>query len=257
MIYSQAKYIALLLLLAICKESLSFRSIPQHKVSITTLTRRNAVPEWMQGGDLEESTSTQALTVRFINTPTGEDVVVNNVLTGANLLALGDEHGIKLPRACRTGLCGSCTCEVKDPAAIQTDTNPRAGFATIRACSTKCGLPAGMSEMVIDVGRMRKTKKSSGGRSVDDSDLMDPMARFGDNWEVDFKKNTRISAKQCSKCDHGRVDCMQCNGKGSVIMGYDRQFHATCPVCIGRGSVACGYCQGKGTASKTLIKRHV
>lgn len=173
MIYAQVTYIALLLLLTICPESSSFRSILQHKAVIDTLARRSAVPEWLQGGDSEGSVNTQTLTVRFINTPTGEDVVVNNVLAGSNLLALGDENGIKLPRACRTGLCGSCTCEVMDPAAIQTDTNPRAGFATIRACSTKCGLPSGMSEMVIDVGRMRKTKKSGGGKvDDDDSDLV-------------------------------------------------------------------------------------
>lgn len=176
MIYAQTTYIALLLLLASCKESLCI----QQRVSIGTLARRNAVPEWLQGGDFEENVSSQTLTVRFINTPTGEDVVVNSVLAGTNLLALGDENGVKLPRACRTGLCGSCTCEVKDPAAIQTDTNPRAGFATIRACSTKCGLPTGMSEMVIDVGRMRKVRKSSGGKDDDDSDsFVSTIINFG------------------------------------------------------------------------------
>ena len=52
-----------------------------------------------------------------------------------NLLAIGDHDGIRLPRACRTGLCGTCTCEVKDPEVIVTVTNARAGFATIRTVS--------------------------------------------------------------------------------------------------------------------------
>lgn len=66
------------------------------------------------------------------------------IILGSNLLAVGDKNGVKLPRACRTGLCGSCTCEVKDFNAIVTSTNPREGFATIRACSTKCFLPEGL-----------------------------------------------------------------------------------------------------------------
>ena len=99
------------------------------------------------------------ITVRFINTVSGKDVIVDNVERGSNLLAVGDNAGISLPRACRTGLCGSCTCEVQDPNAIATTTNPRDGYATLRACSTKCFVPEGMKEMVVDVHRMKKTKK--------------------------------------------------------------------------------------------------
>jgi ferredoxin len=259
MIYAQGTYIAIILLVTLCKDAASFRSITTHS-QIFSSSRHFAVPQWLQGGDLAESVSLQTLTVKFINTPSGEDVIVENVVEGVNLLALGDEHGVKLPRACRTGLCGSCTCEVMDPAAIQTDTNPRAGFATIRACSTKCAVPPGMTEMIVDVGRMRKVKKTRGDKGLggaivndeddDNADYMDPMARFGDNWEVDFKKNTKMNASQCRRCDNGLVLCMHCDGAGKVIMGFEQQYRSTCAICLGSGHVRCGYCQGKGTASR-------
>ena len=122
-----------------------------------------SVPDWLQG--TEGSNSEQVpptLTVRFINTISGKDVVVEDVPMGSNLLAIGDSAGVKLPRACRTGLCGSCTCDVKDPLAIATSSNSRDGFATIRACSAKCFVPEGLEEMVVDVHRMqRKPKKSA------------------------------------------------------------------------------------------------
>jgi ferredoxin len=119
-----------------------------------------AVPDYLYN-ELKENDNEIAvdtITVRFINTVSGKDVIVNDVVSGSNLLAVGDSAGISLPRACRTGLCGSCTCEVQDPNAIATTTNPRDGFATLRACSTKCFVPEGMVEMVVDVHRMRKKK---------------------------------------------------------------------------------------------------
>ena len=120
-----------------------------------------SVPDWLVGdGSAESALSANTITVRFVNTPSGKDVVVQ-VEEGVNLLAVGDNNGIQLPRACRTGLCGSCTCAVKDPQAIATPTNPVNGYATVRACSTKCFVPDGMDEMIVDIGRMRKAKKSS------------------------------------------------------------------------------------------------
>jgi ferredoxin len=117
----------------------------------------NSVPEWLQEGEANpgtgDSTSRDLITVRFINTVGGKDVTAK-AEPGANLMVVGDSVGVKLPRACRTGLCGSCTCEMADPLAIKTATNPRDGFATIRACSVKCFVPEGMEEMVIDVYRM-------------------------------------------------------------------------------------------------------
>jgi ferredoxin len=121
-----------------------------------------SVPDWLQGSEgpnAEQIPST--ITVRFINTVNGKDVVVDDVPMGSNLLAVGDKAGVKLPRACRTGLCGSCTCDVKDPLAIATPTNSRDGFATIRACSTKCFVPDGLEEMVVDVHRMQRKPKQS------------------------------------------------------------------------------------------------
>lgn len=99
--------------------------------------------------------SDQMVNVRFINTISGKDVVAT-VPIGANLLVVGDEAGVKLPRACRTGLCGSCTCELKDSQAID-------GFATIRACSVNCFVPAGETEMVVDVYRMRQGQVGGAG----------------------------------------------------------------------------------------------
>lgn len=118
--------------------------------------RLKAVPEWTTGDGIpvEEEFEVPMVTVRFINTLGGKDIVTV-VEQGSNLLFVGDQAGVKLPRSCRTGLCASCTCEVQDPLAIATASNPRDGFATIRACSTKCFVPGGMDEMVVDVYRMQ------------------------------------------------------------------------------------------------------
>jgi ferredoxin len=118
--------------------------------------RLNAVPEWTtgDGSSIADEFEVPMVTVRFINTLGGKDVVTV-VEQGSNLLFVGDQAGVKLPRSCRTGLCASCTCEVQDPLAIATPSNPRDGFATIRACSTKCFVPGGMNEMVVDVYRMQ------------------------------------------------------------------------------------------------------
>jgi hypothetical protein len=102
------------------------------------------------------------INIRFINTVSGKDVVTSAPL-GSNLLMVGDAAGVKLPRACRTGLCGSCTCEVKDPNAIN-------GFATIRACSANVYLAPGEQEMVVDVYRM-KQGQVGGARKTTKNDL--------------------------------------------------------------------------------------
>jgi len=135
---------------------------------ITPFTIRNrrhsffrSVPEWLQVGDSgpEEFVPPSKITVRFINTPSGEDVVVKDVDEGQNLLFIGDHAGVKIPRACRNGLCGTCICQVQDPSAIASESNPREGFATVRACSSKCFIPEGMTEMVVDVQNIRKKRK--------------------------------------------------------------------------------------------------
>eukprot|EP01035_Chromulina_nebulosa_P027878 gene27878-36722_t len=201
-----------------------------------------SVPDWLQG--TEGSNSEQVpptLTVRFINTISGKDVVVEDVPMGSNLLAIGDSAGVKLPRACRTGLCGSCTCDVKDPLAIATSSNSRDGFATIRACSAKCFVPEGLEEMVVDVHRMqRKPKKSAViGRDstdfpIEDSINSDPMARFFGDWEREFRPQWEI-AKDISL------------GVGQVGGASDpRGSKSVCKRCSGVGRSVCYACGGSG-----------
>ena len=175
MIYSLRFLSQLLCLLAtfICHSVNGYvRVIPSriiHTMKINKLETKSfhlyAVPDWLVDQDNDDKVDESNLVnVRFINTANGRDVVTK-VEPGSNLLAIGDNAGVSLPRACRTGLCGSCTAEVKDPQAIATKTNPRDGFATIRACSTKCYPPVGMDEMVVDVYRMQNRpegKRSSG-----------------------------------------------------------------------------------------------
>jgi len=244
-----------------------------NKIDVTRAARMFSVPEWTQNGanfiDGNENGNTQILTVRFINTPTGKDVVTQAEV-GSNLLNVADTCGINLPRACRTGLCGSCTCEVQDPEAIKTNTNPRDGFATIRACSSKCSIPLGMNEMVVDVGRMRKSSKQVGSKS-DDVDVTgqdnDPMARFSGNWEKEFRPqwetaalNAKLGKGQvggafnpkaniCGKCSGvGRLPCYLCKGTGKIRMGDDN-LTTQCSICVGMTTVGCGFCRGTGMLS--------
>jgi len=198
--------------------------------------------------------------------------VVENVPRGSNLLAVGDNAGVKLPRACRTGLCGSCTCEVQDPQAIATSSNPRDGFATIRACSTKCYVPNGLEEMVVDVHRMqRKPAKTPGvvGRDstssiIEDITSSDPMARFYGDWEKEFRpqwemaktdlslgvgqvggaSDPRNKKTLCQRCNGvGRAVCYACGGSGKVVMDSKA---VQCLTCVGMQTTGCGYCQGTG-----------
>ena len=62
--------------------------------------------------ELDNMAEKEIITVRFINTISGNDIVTSAAI-GENLLFVGDAAGVVLPRACRTGLCGSCTCELK------------------------------------------------------------------------------------------------------------------------------------------------
>lgn len=215
----------------------------------------------------EEMMLLPEVTVRFINTANGKDVVAKALL-GDNLLAVGDSNGVKLPRACRTGLCGSCTCELKDPAAIQTSSNPRDGYATIRACSTKCFVPDGEQEMVVDVGRMRRLAEKSyapdyGQRAAKET-YSDPMKRFSGDWEKEFRPQWELTStsklpmgqvgagsdptkgKACAECRGlGRMLCYNCEGVGRVIVLGQKNL-CQCQICMGTRSVTCAECQGKG-----------
>jgi len=70
--------------------------------------------------------------------------------------------GIDIPRGCMTGLCGSCTSDIEDPAFPGSR-------SVLRACSTRVVVPDGCDEMVIDLYRMQETKSKP---------KADPMARF-------------------------------------------------------------------------------
>lgn len=128
---------------------------------------------------LSLSASSTSFQVRFINTPDGQDVVAT-ANDGEYLLNVGDENGVRLPRACRNGLCGSCVCDV-----IEADGSSR----TIRACNTKLSPPpSGQEQLVVDVFRL-----SSG----DEDDVMESsMKRFSDGWEnsfvPDYKKESAL-----------------------------------------------------------------
>ena len=268
---------------AVAPSSSSSSSSFPSSSSAPSSSRRYAVPEWLVEGAVAPSEDDgNLITVRFVNTVGGRDVVVK-VEPGSNLLAVGDNNGVALPRACRTGLCGSCTCEVKDPEAIKTATNPRDGFATIRACSTKCFVPDGMDEMVVDVYRMRARAEAkvdaagaggAGGAAAAAAAYVDPMARFSGNWEKEFRPQWELEKSQlammgqgqgqgqvggasdprsrsCKKCGGlGRVKCYNCDGSGKVLMGDTASKLFQCPICVGQLSCGCGACRGTGISMK-------
>mmetsp|Transcript_3348 Transcript_3348/g.8612 ORF Transcript_3348/g.8612 Transcript_3348/m.8612 type:complete len:210 (+) Transcript_3348:63-692(+) len=134
--------------------------------------------------------ATQAVQVRFINTPDGADVVAT-ANAGEYLLNIGDDHGVELPRACRNGLCGSCVCDV-----VEADGTVR----TVRACTTSINAPADGAELVVDVYRL--------GGSNDD--VMDAsMKRFADNWEDEFVPDYKKGVTASSPPQGGGPDYSQ------------------------------------------------
>ena len=227
--------------------------------------------------NIQENEEEDVITVRYTNTISGKDLITN-VRRGENLLFHSDKSGIALPRACRTGLCGSCTVDIKDSTTITSDTSPREGFATIRACSARCFVPQGEKEMVVDVYRLsgksitQSSSSSSSSLSSSTSSLdsdsniktKNPMARFGDNWEAEFKPQWELNKpiggrggkapnikteKSCPKCKGtGRSVCYNCEGSGTTIMADGRS--GQCPLCSGKMSVACAPCRGRGILKK-------
>lgn len=135
-----------------------------------------------------------AVTVRFVNTPEGPDVVIS-AAPGESLLAVGDTAGLRIPRACRTGVCNSCICDLRDPGwdlSQPEDPNAPPGFRPghriIRACNSKVAAQPEGGEMVVDVHRMREMASvapdSKGGKG---KTAPDSMARFSEDWENDYK----------------------------------------------------------------------
>lgn len=177
--------------------------------------------------------------VRFINGPSGSDVIAA-AKPGDNLLVVGDSVGVRIPRGCQSGLCGSCTCDLLD--ATQSE-----GRQTVRACQTGVAIPDGGPELVIDVSRMKSFRKEK-----------NPMARF-ENMDTDYvagaapKKfrgsGTSTFPRECSDCNGtGKLVCEDCDGSGAdTIHGTD-----VCPYCVGMRYVRCATCQGTG---KVQVRR--
>ena len=200
----------------------------------TLVFGKMGMPDHMTEEEAHED-SDEKVTVRFKLGEGKKDVIVEANM-GANLMLIGDECGIKMPRACRTGLCGTCTTVVKDPMAVATQSNPREGWATIRACSTKCYPPPDLDEMIVDMSYMGNRANGGGnGRSSDSSkveissgETSNPMARFSGDWEREFKPSWEINKGElrpgqklsrdqsvCSACSGtGRCSCYNCSGSG-------------------------------------------
>lgn len=134
--------------------------------------------------------SADVVKIRFINGPGGKDLV-HLSKRGANLMKEADLAGLYISRGCKSGLCGACMADLKDPSFVAGDNEAtnnaagRAGFQAIKACSTKVQLLPGQKEMVIDLWRMKDSGAGAKGEA-------DPMARFG---EVNFE-----SALEGMKC---------------------------------------------------------
>lgn len=273
----------LVFLISIISESIDIcLSWRVHKFTHLQKTQQlKSVPDWLVETPNQEEEDT--ISVRFINGPSRKDVLANSVKPGSNLLAVGDSVGVQLPRACRTGLCASCTCEVEVPELKATGPNTRDGFATVRACQVKCFVPDGMKEMVVDVSRMRKIKKGDSSKdptaTVADAQFSDPMARFSGDWEREFRPmwdqpdiadDQRILSKKlrrsgmtkaavelgpggdpkrkksiCKDCaGTGRVQCYACEGAG--VLAMDGYGETQCATCVGLTNIGCGTCRATG-----------
>ncbi|KAJ8906178.1 hypothetical protein NDN08_002673 [Rhodosorus marinus] len=174
------------------------------------------------------------IAVRFTNSPMKMDVIAPSE-AGKNLMKLGDSVDIKIPRGCRTGLCGACTVDLEDPSFPD-------GIQTIRACQTNVQLPPGCDEMVIDLHRMERA-------GDDDFSTKDPFARF-EMIDTEYKpaaapksRNALVSITSCTTCDGtGKHICPECMGEGTM----QGNAEVRCYVCMGRPYVRCADCQGSG-----------
>lgn len=151
--------------------------------------------------------------------------MVAAALPGDPLLRTSDGVGVNIPRACQSGLCGSCTCDI-------LDTNSETGFQTVRACQTGVVIPDDGTEMIVDVARMKTMRKR------------DPMKRF-ENLDTEYVAGAAPRSgwggeKTCGGCKGKRLlECYNCDGVGQED-GY------ACALCGGSGHVRCATCQGKG-----------
>jgi ferredoxin len=148
-----------------------------------------------RGTAISAAAAADVVKIRFVNGPGGKDLV-HLSKRGANLMKEADLAGLYISRGCKSGLCGACMADLKDPSFVGGDnaaTNNaagREGFQAIKACSTKVGLLPGQKEMVIDLWRMKDSGAGAKGES-------DPMARFG---EVDGHRREKRRARIWAKC---------------------------------------------------------
>ncbi|KAA8498266.1 hypothetical protein FVE85_5851 [Porphyridium purpureum] len=182
-----------------------------------------------QGRPIDYTLLPGEIAVRFINTPSGKDIVAA-AKPGDNLMAVGDSVDLRIPRGCQTGLCGACTCELEDP-------EWAGGSQLIRACSTAVVLAKGSDEMVIDVSRMT-TQKQRGRK--------DPFGRF-ENVDTAYvagaAPKSLSGSGPCGYCKGtGQHSCPDCDGSG--ICAVDETYE--CQICMGGGVVRCAECQGVG-----------
>eukprot|EP00968_Pinguiococcus_pyrenoidosus_P025283 scaffold5812_cov232-Pinguiococcus_pyrenoidosus.AAC.5 len=64
---------------------------------------------------LRMSANTKGVQVRFKNFAVGEADKVVQCNGGDILMDVGDAVGVKIPRGCKTGVCGTCTLDLLDP----------------------------------------------------------------------------------------------------------------------------------------------
>lgn len=188
---------------------------------------------------------------------------------GDGLLQVGDSVGIHIPRACQTGLCGSCTCDVLDTTADD-------GRQVIRACQAGVYIPDGGRELVVDVARMKNAPRRK-----------DPLARF-ENLDTEYvagaapkRRGLKNIVVTCETCDGtGYVNCPSCDGSGLEYIDKDGNIlmddlppwmrskliaqgeggdddsdrldltQYECSTCLGMRTTICPDCQGRGTVER-------
>lgn len=174
--------------------------------------------------------------VRFTNTPNGPDELAA-ASPGDILMTVGDSVGIKIPRACVSGLCGSCTCDV---------VTENGETEVVRACQTSVVDMTGSGEMVVDLSRMKETRSRK---------MKNPMARF-DNLDTEYRAGAQpvrglagmTTEAPCQECNsRGDVICYGCEGRGNPIDHRGVLIeNEICMLCAGSGTLRCAGCQGEG-----------
>ena len=226
-----------------------------------------------ESNEEEEEKEKTKIPVRFINVPPhindGKDIVTVGNLN-ENLLFLAEKAGLNIPRACRTGLCGTCTADVQDPNFVGEDETSdskdggdeknnsepssgettgvfgytgRTGWQIVRTCTTNVMLLPGTEEMVVDVHRMRRKKKKSKKSNpsvvseaneeadeMKEESITNPMERFSGDWEREFRPDYKEGGWQ--KTQKNPSSPKNSGGK--------------CPKCNGTGVIPCYSCEGKG-----------